>query len=238
MTGTQKVVTFVVRYKVVTYPLFLLLLILIALGYVRDFFPATHTITVVGVGDEKVKLDKASVSFSVVVAGATQADVIANGEQKFNGLLAAVGSYKPDVDKTTYQVVQNTTNPSAAQAYQYVNAAKLTISDASKVSDLVKALYSGGATVVSQPVYIPANQNQVDSDVRALAVRNAQSQAQQIARASGAALGRADSIQDNGSTGKTGTSVTGTTASSGENLLNSTGQVEVQAVVTVVYELR
>jgi uncharacterized protein YggE len=62
-----------------------------------------------------------------------------------------------------------------------------------------------------------------------------------MARASGSWVGKVVSIQEGGSTGQTGTSVMGTVSTTDPKAVNTpvgeSGEIEIQAQVTVVYEL-
>jgi uncharacterized protein YggE len=218
--------------KGVAYPIFILILVIVGAYIVKGFYTRpSRTITVVGIGSKKVQPTSAVVSFSVVVPGGSQQEAINAGEQKFGSILNSVASFQASVEKTAYQVVQS----ESGGGYQYVSAAKLTVNGPEKASEMVKALYQSGATIVAQPRFIPQDQERVDREVRELAVKDARARAGEMARASGAWVGKVISIQEGGSTGESGTSVTGTQSDQQSSIL---GEIEIQALATVVYELR
>ena len=248
----RELVVFLFQQRAFTYPIFLLLLILIG-GYSlkKMYMTPTRTVTVVGVGTKIVAPDQATVSFSLVYPAQTQTDAINGGETKFNAILSSIGAVKPTIEKTAYQVVQNTGTAttgqaaSAASGYQYVNAAKITINNPAQAADLVKTLYANGATLVTQPLFLPKDKDTVDQEVQQAAVQDARNQVQQLAHAAGASVGRVVSIQPGTSTGQTGTAITGNVQNStvanskvAPDLTNTMAEITIQATTTVTYELQ
>jgi uncharacterized protein YggE len=220
-----------------------------AVGYSFITQP-TRTITVIGTGKKTIPPEQAVLSFSLLFESPSQQQAISGGETRFNQLLNAVNGFSPkSVDTTPYQVTnRNATRTAGTLAtepvYQYVNAARVTIEDTSKVSELIKALYDNGATVVGQVRYAAKDQNAVDRELQKLAVENATQKAREMARTGSARLGKVLTIQEGVSTGQTGTAVTGsqnsntsTTPNPSNTSSGSSSEIELQAQVTVVYEL-
>ncbi len=237
------------RPLVITIAIMFLLLGGIAVGYSFITQP-TRTITVIGTGKKTIPPEQAILSFSLLYENAAQTQAIAGGESRFNQLLNAVKGFNPkSVDTTPYQLTTRSTGISGGTlstqpVYQYVNAARVTIDDPLRVSELIKTLYNNGATVVGQVRYVAKDQDKVDQDLQKLAVQNATDKAKEMARTGGARLGKVLTIQEGTSTGQTGTSVTGSNTSPTSNTSNpspttpaSSNQIELQAQVTVVYEL-
>lgn len=197
-----------------------------------------RVVSVVGVGTKTVKPASATVSFSVVFEGSSRQEAIAQGESIFSSTLSGLSQFGDlRIDKNAFQVSENADSAGGGIVYRYVNAAKITTNDPIKVQDISKYLYQSGATAVTQVRYIPEDQEKVDRDLRTAAVKDARAKAQQMAAASGARLGRAISIQEGASTGQTGTPVTaGATGDSGS--LSEVGEIELQAVTTVIFQLR
>lgn len=221
-----------------------------AIGYSFITKP-TRTITVVGVGTKKMPPERAIVSFSLLYEGDNQQGAIAEGEARFSKLLQAVEKFSPQaVDTTPYQVAPRATSRTAdgrvqpGATYQYVNAARVTIDTPQKVTELIKSLYDNGATVVGQVRYVAKDQDKADRELQELAVKNATEKAKQMAKTAGSRIGNVLTIQEGVSTGQSGTSVSGsqsqvTTPSQppSNSPSGNANQIELQAQVTVVYEL-
>jgi len=221
-----------------------------AVGYSFITKP-TRSITVIGTGKKTLAPEQAVVSFSLLFENPSQQLAISGGETRFAQLLKSVEKFSPaSVEATPYQITSRnnsqTTNGQlvTAPVYQYINAARLTINSPQQVNDVIKTLYDNGASIVGQVRYIAKDQDKVDRQLQQLAVQNATDKARDMAQTGGARLGKVLTIQEGTSTGVTGTSVTGsgapstgaspaptTTASSSSN------QIELQAQVTVIYEL-
>lgn len=239
------------------------LFILVSSFIIRSvLFSPTRTITVTGIGTQKIKAERAVISFSLLYEAPTQQQAITGGEQRFTALIRALDRFSPvSVDKTTYQLTTRPTTRStegglsAETNFQYVNAARVTINTSADVSQVTRTLYESGATVVSQPRFVPIDEKQTELELRELAIKNARERANKMARTSGANLGKVLTIQEGQSTSQTGTAVTGnssaqtagqqqTTGTTSQGNQNTTppttsnnGEIELQAVVTVIYEL-
>lgn len=237
------------------------LFILVSSFIIRSvLFSPTRTITVTGIGTQKIKAERAVISFSLLYEAPTQQQAITGGEQRFTALIRALDRFSPvSVDKTTYQLTTRPTTRStegglsAETNFQYVNAARVTINTSADVSQVTRTLYESGATVVSQPRFVPIDEKQTELELRELAIKNARERANKMARTSGANLGKVLTIQEGQSTSQTGTAVTGNStiqangqqatvppSQGGQSAAPSTtnnGEIELQAVVTVVYEL-
>lgn len=242
--------TFIKNNKILVFVLAVVFLLLggAAVGYSFITQP-TRTITVIGTGKKTIPPEQAILSFSLLYENAAQQQAISGGESRFNQLLTAIQGFNPSaVDTTPYQLTskaatRTTTGLTTEPVYQYVNAARVTIDDPSKVQSLIKALYDNGATIVGQVRYVAKDQEKVDRDLQKLAVQNATDKAKEMARTVGARLGKVLTIQEGTSTGQTGSaSITGnsnpsTTPTTSNTSSGSANEIELQAQVTVVYEL-
>ncbi|MFC1626817.1 SIMPL domain-containing protein [Patescibacteria group bacterium] len=250
----KQISSFLAQNKTFTFPLFIFVLVIIGSFIIREsIFSPVRTATVVGVGKIKVQPEKATVSFSMIYNGISQEDAVTEGERRFNNILDGISPYQPEVDRTAYQIVPSDTSSSVGttneltsrllrNSYQYVNAAKVTISDPTKIQEVVKNLYNNGASVVTPIRYMPADEDKVNREVRELAVKDAKERISQMAKASGARIGKVMTIQEGDLTGQTDAAIGAAAGSdpiqtSGVNI-SSSGEVEIRSVVTVTYELR
>lgn len=245
--------------KAVLYPLFILLLVFAGAAFVRDALRSpVRSATVVGIGKTKVKPETATVTFSYTLSANTQEEAIEAGERQFGTLLNSISAFNPEIERTGYQVILGNTAavptpatgttpqlPSLSRrvgSFQYINAARVTVSDPAVITDVVRNLYNNGATTVTPIRYIPADEDKVNREVRELAVKDARERIAQMARASGARVGRVITIQEGDLSGQTEAALGAAlgsqpTQSSGVNV-DSEGNVEIQAVVSVSYELK
>jgi uncharacterized protein len=231
----------------------LLVLVIILFGsYVYNSYQqnkVTRSVSVSGIGNKSVKPEKAIVSFSISLDAPSQAQAVSLGEQKFENILTGLSKYKPtEVNKTTYQISQSTRKiPTTTDdkktvltsAYEYVNAARITIDNPSEINDVIKYLYSAGAAVVTQARFVPKDEAAADREARNLAIKDAWTRANDLARASGARVGKVLSIQESSTTNaQTGTPVTDSGSSKTDTKSGASADgIQIQAGVTVVYEL-
>lgn len=193
-----------------------------------------RTATVVGLGKLQVPADKAVVSFSITAAGATESSAITQGEAAYSRILAGLNQYGDlEISKNTYQIV-----PSAGGGtVQYVNAARVSSSQPENIGQIVQYLYDNGASTVTQVRYVPEDQDEVEKDLRELAVKDTREKAKQMARAAGAGVGKLISIQEGASTSQTGTPVTADSQTN-ESGITTLGEIELQTLVTAIYQIR
>lgn len=204
-----------------------------------------RTITVVGTGTKLVTPAEATVSFSYVYDGVSRDAVVTEGEAGFSKIVSGLSKFSPkDVSKTTYQVLEN---PQTAvtggkvervSQFQYINAARITVSDPKMIEQVVSYLYDSGATNVTQVRFAPANQEKVETEVRGMAIEDAKMRAQGMVKATGARLGRVINIQEGASGTQQGSSVTNVTSQANGKAGADGSNIEMQSVVTVTYELR
>jgi hypothetical protein len=211
-------------------------------GYNNGSIP--RVVTVVGTGTKTFKPAKAEVSFSYVYQDTGRDQTESAGDQKFNSIIQGLNQYQPiEVSKTTPQVVQSgqTTGLAAGAAqgtrYQYVNAARVKAGNPDQIRDIVSYLYAQGAATVTQVRYIPDNEEKANSELRELAVKDAKMKAQDLVKATGSKIGKVMSIQE----GTASTQASGSVIDSSANLAgvaSATGDIELQSIVTVSYEVR
>lgn len=159
-------------------------------------FPPT-AISVLGVGE--LSAAPASVEMLVTRVDSNPDTVVAvsQSEDSMAAILAKAKELAGDsikVQKSFYQVTP--TAVAGDVIYQVVSVIKLTVDDPAKASDLVKGLYSAGATTISNVNFIPQDQDKTTFEAQKAAIKDARAQARDLARASGKRVGRMVSIAD------------------------------------------
>jgi len=203
-------------------------------------FPPT-AISVLGTGE--LSVEPASVEMLVTRVDSNPDTVVAvsQSEDSVAAILAKAKELAGDnikVQKSFYQVTP--TAVAGDVIYQVVTVIKLTVNDPSKASDLIKGIYTAGATTISNVNFIPENQDKVTQEARRAAMKDARAQARALARASGKRVGRMVSIADDQtSAGGTLSTDAGTTDLATEltSLTSTPRQIDISKTVNVTFYL-
>lgn len=196
------------------------------------------TLTVSGVG--KVSTVPQSVSMVVTRTNVALDPSLAidAGESGLSALIneaKTIVGQEAEIQKSFYNTSvtsaqQNVSGQSTAvKVYQVVNGFKITFKDVSKTNDLIKTLYTKGATSISSVSFIPADKDQIERDARKLAIENAKSEAQKIAKSMGKRVGRVVSFADDQADASS-------TISSSEGSFG-TESIDISKSVSVIYEI-
>lgn len=219
-------------------PLHLLLLtfLLSIVLFLYQSSRSIQAITTIGIGTKQVVPEKTTITFAYVLTASDQRGALASGENGFNQILSDIGRFNPSqVNKNVAQVApQYLPDGSGISSFQYANGAQIELNGTENVQDVIRSLNDRGA-IVAQVSYKPQNETEIDAEVRALAVKNAQEKAQHMAKAAGARVGRVLSITEQGSTGESGTSVTRETTS---EMATAGSNIEVQSAVSATFSLK
>jgi uncharacterized protein len=201
-----------------------------------------RSVSLVGVGAKNIVADQAQLVFTLSSEGKTKIQTLAAGEQDFNSALAVVQAYNPsEINNAPFQLLprQNLSvagNLSGNQ-YVYIRGAQITLNDISKVDALIKELYTMETTVTS-PIYLTQEKEQVEEETMKLAVKDAREKAKELAKASGARVGKVISIMEQGSNSETGSTIMASQTMGEQTEGSGHEEIEVKSVVTVVFELK
>lgn len=157
-----------------------------------SLFP-NSPLTVIGVGKLNVVPEKAIFIVSRVNEGRDAVSAINEGDIGLKSLIditRSVAGDAVDIKTSFYQIAPTGTS------YQVANAFSVTTTEVSKVNELVKSLYRGGATSLSAVSFTTADESKTEQQARELAIKDAKAQAQRIAKASGKRLGKLLSVTD------------------------------------------
>jgi len=192
------------------------------------------TLTVSGIG--KVSTVPQSVSLIVTRTNVAfdSALAIDAGE---SGLVALINEAKnivgadAKIEKSFYTTSVTSAQQSSGvvKVFQIANGFKITFNDVSKTNELIKTLYSKGATSISSVSFIPADKDQTERDARKLAIANAKEEAVKIAKSMGKRVGRVVSFADDQVDASS-------TISSSEGSFG-TESIDITKAVSVIYEI-
>ena len=218
----------------------ILTLIAIVLGALTLFkmaFPSTQ-ISVTGLGEVKAKAAKVSMIVTRTNSSPLVSTAIQNGEEGLSALIKeakTIVGEEAEIQKSFYTISQNSGQQVVGNQlvtvsnYQVSNGFKITFNQIDKVTDLVKALYASGATSISNITFLPENEDEIEKEVRKLALRNAREEGRKIAASMGRILGRIKTVADDQA------EVSSTISSSQESV--GSGEMDITKSVSVVYEL-
>lgn len=220
--------------------------ILVAGLILKNLFFQPAVITVAGTGELSVTPDKVEMLVTRVDSNPDPVVVIVNGEDSVSKLInkaKEIGGQDVEIQKSFYQVTPSVVGNDVL--YQVVNVFKVTAADHTKASDLIKGLYSEGATTVSGVNFIPEAREKVTQDARKAAIKDARSQARDIARAAGKRLGRMVSVGDDLTTGSSTVSTDGAQVDGAEDQAGAQvdlnngvpSQIDVSKTMTVTYQI-
>ena len=154
--------------------------------------------TVVGTGSISVPVGQVSMVVTATTAGGTAGDSISANEQLMTNLVNATKKMlgnETEISKTFYQLT-----PESEGRYITASGISLKSSNVTKTSDLIRFLYSNGASSISAVTFIPKDIENTEKQVRLEAVKDAKLKAEAIAKAAGKKLGKLVSITDDGVT--------------------------------------
>lgn len=212
----------------------------VALFYLlQQFFFKPAVITVVGTGKLQVAPAKVEMTVSRVDSSVDPVVAVNQGENntktlidKSKGLLS-----NPDIQRAFYQITP--TIVGGDKLYQVVNVFKLTSTEPTKTSELIKTLYTNGAVTINNISFLPDQQEDVTQEARKAALKDAREQAGKIAKAAGKRVGRIVTITDdlNEVSGTVSSQEQGGDVVSADFAAAAPEKIEVSKVVSVTYEI-
>lgn len=235
-TPVEKVMNFFSRYKKA---LLTLLAFAAVFFLIKQFFFQSASITVVGNGKLQVAPAKVEMVVTRVDSSVDPVVAVNQGENNTKALIdeSKVILNNPDVQRAFYQITPTVVG--GDKLYQVVNVFKLTSSEPAKTSELIKSLYTKGATTIANVSFLPDQQQDVTQEARRSALKDARDQGRRIAQAAGKRLGRIITITDdlNQVAGTISSKEQGGTAIATDFLAAAPEKIEVSKVVSVTYEI-
>jgi uncharacterized protein YggE len=169
-----------------------------------------NQITVSGEGKVYAKPDVAIVSLGVTVQGKTVADVTKLGTDKMNAVIAVIKALKideKDIQTTNYSLTPTyensvtpvasmmypsgtVTNSSILSGYSLDQNVQVKIRDFTKIGDVLSQATASGANLVGDLQFTIDNPEQFKEQARATAIKDAKTNAQNLAKESGINLGK------------------------------------------------
>lgn len=214
--------------------------LLVAVFIIQRLFFQPTIVTVLGQG--RVMAEPAQVEMVVSHVESSLDPVVAVNlaETSTQNLIDEVKKIagEAQIQRSFYQVTPTVVG--GDKLYQVVNAFKAVANTPEQASELIKALYSAGATTVTNVLFLPAEQDKLTDEVRKAAVKDARKQAGRIAKATGKRVGRMVTLTDDL------TQASGTLSAKeqgGANMISADftmaapQSLELQKTVSVTYEL-
>jgi len=162
-------------------------------------------ISVTGIGKVSVVPDTALVHLGVELRAPSLVDATAQASRQMSAVLErvkALGVGERDITTVAYSV-EPVTPPRRTEdetvriaGYRVVNIAQLRVRDLTAVGRIVEAAMAAGATTIRGVRFTVAEPARPEAEARALAVRDAQGRAAQVAEAAGLRLGELVSLTE------------------------------------------
>ncbi|MBV9570443.1 MAG: SIMPL domain-containing protein [Alphaproteobacteria bacterium] len=181
---------------------------LLAPGALAQNAPQPRLLTVSGIGEVKVKPNRATLSAGVVTDGKTAGAALAANSRAMNAVFDTLHRFGiPERAIQTSQLsVQpqypnDSRQPRRVVGYQVSNTVSVTLDDIDKVGAAVDALVSSGANTLGDIAFSVRDAEPLQSQAREAAVKDAMARAETLARAAGVRLGPIQQISEGGSAG-------------------------------------
>ena len=164
--------------------------------------PPQRTLSVTGTGTVKMTPDIAYINIGVHTEKPTAADAVADNNtrtQQVVDALKAAGVDAKDIQTTNFSIYPNTqydpqTNQKLSTTYVVDNTVNVTVHKLDQLGDLLDATVKAGANSVNSIQFDVADKSQALKQARDLAVKDAQTQAQELSTTAGITLGSVQTI--------------------------------------------
>ncbi|MFA7301743.1 MAG: SIMPL domain-containing protein [Candidatus Shapirobacteria bacterium] len=187
------------------------------------------SITVVGQGNITATPGEVSMIVTRATIGNSTDEAVSQGEEIMSKLINVVQQTvgdKVEIKKSFFQVT-----PQNDGKYLMANAISIKTSNISVVSNLIKNLYSSGATTVSSVTFSPADDGVSENKSREVALKDARRKADDMAKTMGKKVGKIISIAED---------TANLNSSIGDGLSSNSdiGSISMEKRVSVVYEIK
>jgi uncharacterized protein YggE len=210
--------------------------------------PAQRTLTVSGAGEVSLKPDIAYINVGVHTEMPSAAEAMAENNTKTQALidaLKAAGVDANDIQTTNFNIWQNTQSGPDGKptgvTYAVDNTVFLTIRKLDSLGSLLDAAVKAGANNVNSIQFDVADKTAALSEARNAAVKNAKTQAGELAAAAGITLGEIQSLQYYDAAPSP--VFQGKGMGGGASVMNAAvpitpGQMQITVTVTLAYEIK
>ncbi|MDY2843838.1 MAG: SIMPL domain-containing protein [Treponema sp.] len=184
------------------------LAVLLALAFtscsVKQMNYAQRTVEVSGTGTVTIEADTATIRAAVVTRAKDVQEAASQNAEKMNAIQSALkenGIKAEDISTENFYVYQETkynskTQESVPGDYKVTNQIIVSVKDITKIGKTVDVCLKSGANSLSSITYGITNPETAEKQARTLAIKQAESNANLLAGASGAQLGRVLQIKE------------------------------------------
>lgn len=163
-----------------------------------------RTVEVSGTGTVTLEADSATIRAAVITRAGDVLDAAKQNAEKMNAIQAALnenGTKSENISTENFNVYQETKYNSRTQEnipgdYRVTNEILVTVKDISKIGSIVDLCLKSGANSLSSITYGVSNSQTAEKQARTLAIQQAQENANLLAGASGAQLGKVLQIKE------------------------------------------
>lgn len=163
-----------------------------------------RTVEVSGTGTVTLEADSATIRAAVITRAGDVLDAAKQNAEKMNAIQSALnenGVKSENVSTENFNVYQETKYNSRTQEnvpgdYRVTNEILVTVKDISKIGNIVDLCLKSGANSLSSITYGVSNPQTAEKQARTLAIQQAQENANLLAGASGAQLGKVLQIKE------------------------------------------
>jgi uncharacterized protein YggE len=165
--------------------------------------PATRTVSVSGTGTAYLVPDIAYIYVGVHTEKLTASEAVAENSSQTDKMIKSLTDFgidPKDIRTTNFSIYPQdkydpmTSTPTGEKVYVVDNTVYVTVRDITKLGDLLDTVVGAGANTVNSIQFDVANKDEALKQARADAVKNAATQAQELAEAAGLTLGDIQSI--------------------------------------------
>ncbi|HTP00530.1 MAG TPA: SIMPL domain-containing protein [Anaerolineales bacterium] len=168
---------------------------------------ALHSLSVTGMGTVELTPDIAYINIGVHTEAPTAAEAVATNNtqtQQVVDALKTAGVASKDIRTSNFSIYPNTqydpqTNQKIGTTYMVDNTVYVTVRDLGNLGALLDAAVKSGANNVNSIQFDVADKDPATKQARDAAVKDAQTQAQELAKAAGVTLGEIQTITYNNS---------------------------------------
>jgi uncharacterized protein YggE len=215
-----------------------------AVGTASTVQESSREITVTGTGTASAQPDIAQVSIGVQVTSSTVAQATQKDQAQMASVIAKLkelGVAANDIQTSDYSIFpqRNFQNGSSGQVtgYQVSNTVQVTIRDLGSIGTILDQVTQAGANNVFGVTFSVENPAQLQSEAIDKAVADAQSRAEELAKASGVQLGEIVSISQSGAPAPVPLAAASAQAAGGAVPIQP-GTIKVNAQVQISYVIK
>lgn len=158
------------------------------------------TVNVAGEGKIKIVPDQVAITIAVESKGNNSAEVKKENDTKIDAVLKSIKKFaiaKEDFQTTRVALYPNYDYEKKKQTYTATQTVEILLRDLSKYDALMSELTTTGVNRIDNVEFKSSKFQQLQSDARKLAVKDAKAKAEDFATGLGQKIGKAVSISDN-----------------------------------------